>query len=67
MNLSLVPNWKSAWKWISVQAIALAAVWETLPPEAVAVIPDPWRGYVTLVLLIGAGLGRVVDQGTARE
>jgi hypothetical protein len=65
--MHLVPNWQQAWKWLSIRFIALAALWETLPPEAVAVIPDPWRGYVTLTLLILAGLGRVVDQGGTAE
>lgn len=64
--MRLVSNWKAAPKWLSVQFIGLAAIWESLPPEAVAVIPDPWRGYVTLVLLIGAGLGRMIDQGSGR-
>ena len=64
--MKLVPNWQSAWKWISVQAIALAAIWEGLPMEAKDAIPDPYRGYVTLVLLLSAGLGRMVDQGTAK-
>ena len=63
--MHLVPNWRKAPRWISMQMIALATLWESLPPEAVAVIPDPWRGYVTLALLIGAGLGRMIDQGTA--
>jgi hypothetical protein len=64
--MRLVPNWKSAWKWLSVQMIALATIWESLPPDAIAAIPDPWAGRVTLILLIGAGLGRMIDQGTAQ-
>ena len=65
--MKLVPNWRKAPKWLSMQMIALATIWETLPPEAVAVIPDPWRGYVTLILLIGAGMGRMIDQGGAAK
>jgi hypothetical protein len=64
--MKLVPNWRAAWKWLSIQMIALAAVWESLPPEAIAAIPDPWSGRVTLALLVGAGIGRIIDQGTAR-
>jgi len=64
--MKLVPNWRAAWKWLSIQMIALAAVWESLPPEAIAAIPDPWGGRVTLALLVGAGIGRIIDQGTAR-
>lgn len=61
--MRLVSDWKSAWKWISLQMIALATLWESLPPDAIAAIPDPWAGRVTLALLIGAGIGRMVDQG----
>jgi hypothetical protein len=64
--MKLVSNWQAAPKWLSMQLIALATIWESLPADAVAVIPDPWRGYVTLALLIGAGIGRMIDQGTAK-
>ena len=64
--MKLVSNWRAAPKWLSMQMIALAAIWESLPPETLAVIPDPWRGYITLGLLIGAGIGRLIDQGTAK-
>lgn len=62
--MRLVPNWQAAWKWLSVQFIALAAMWESLPAEAVAVVPDPYSGWITLALLVLAGIGRMVDQGT---
>ncbi len=65
--MKLVPNWKSAWKGLSLRFMALAFVWETLPEETQAIIPDPWGRYVTLVLLLAAGVGRVVDQGTAKQ
>jgi len=63
--MKLVDNWRAAPRWLSMQAIVLAAVWEGLPPEAKAVIPPDWQGYITLALLIGAAIGRVIDQGTA--
>ena len=64
--MKLVPNWTAAWKWFSVQAIALAAIWEGMPLDAKAVIPEPYGAWVTLALLVAAGLGRMVDQGTAK-
>jgi hypothetical protein len=64
--MRLVANWQTAWRWFSVQAIALAAIWEGMPLDAKAVIPDPYGAWVTLVLLVAAGLGRMVDQGTAK-
>lgn len=67
--MALVSNWRKAWRWLSMQLLALAAAaqlaWETLPPDALAVIPPDWRGYITLGLVLAAMLGRVVDQGPA--
>ena len=67
--MALVSNWRKAWRWLSMQLLALAAVaqvaWETLPPDALAVIPPDWRGYITLGLVVAAMMGRVVDQGPA--
>ena len=65
--MKLVPDWKDAWRWWSIQiATLIAAVnlaWETLPKEALDVIPVDLRGWITLVLsvlMIGA---RLVQQG----
>ena len=63
--MKLVSNWKSAWKWISVQFIALAALWESIPIEAKAVLEPSTQSWITLGLLVAAGLGRMIDQGTA--
>ena len=65
--MKLVENWRSAWRWLSLQFIALAVIWEGIPLEAKAVIPVEWQGWITLTLLVGAGLGRLVDQGTAAK
>jgi hypothetical protein len=69
MKIALVPNSRSAWKWISMQMLtitaALTVVWETLPPDALAIIPEGWRGYITLGLVLAAMVGRLIDQGTA--
>ena len=65
--MRLVPDWKDAWRWWSIQiATLIAAVnlaWETLPKEALDVIPVDLRGWITLVLsvlMIGA---RLIQQG----
>ena len=63
--MKLVPNASKAWKWISVQFIAFAALWETIPLEAKAVLEPSTQSWITLGLLVGAGLGRMIDQGTA--
>ena len=67
MKFSLVPNWREAWRWISMQMLALAAVWETIPEEAkMAVLSPANQGRVTFALIILAALGRIKDQGTAQ-
>ncbi len=64
--MKLVPNWKAAPKWLSVQMIALAALWESIPLEAKAVLSPETQSWVTLGLLVAAGVGRMIDQGTAQ-
>jgi hypothetical protein len=46
-----------------MQAIALAALWETIPLEAKAVLAPDTQSWITLGLLVAAGLGRMIDQG----
>ena len=68
--MKLVPNARKAWKWFSMQLLVLTAAvqvaWETLPPEALALIPPDVQGYITLGLVLLAMVGRLVDQGTAQ-
>ena len=67
--MKLVPNAASAPRWFSMRIMALIAAlqvaWETLPPDALALIPADWRGYITIGLVVLAMIGRVIDQGTA--
>ena len=64
--MKLVPNASKAWRWISMQMIALAALWETIPLEAKAVLEPSTQSWITLGLLVAAGVGRMIDQGTAK-
>jgi multisubunit Na+/H+ antiporter MnhB subunit len=65
-EMRLVPNARRAWRWFSVQAFVaigvLQAAWETLPPDALTVIPIDWRGYITLGLAIAGLVGRLIAQ-----
>lgn len=63
--MKLVSNWKAAPKWLSVQMIALATLWETIPLEAKAVMEPTTQSWITLGLLLAAGIGRMIDQGSA--
>lgn len=65
--MKLVEDAGQAWKWFSVHALVaiglVQAAWETLPAEAMAVIPVDWRGYITLGLAIAGIAGRLIPQG----
>jgi hypothetical protein len=67
--MKLVSNASAAPRWFSMQLLtivaALQVAWETLPPDALAIIPQDWRGYITLGLVLAAMVGRLIDQGTA--
>jgi hypothetical protein len=69
--MKLVPNAAAAPRWLSMQILtvvaALQVAWETLPPDALALIPPDWRGYITLGLVVLAMIGRLIDQGTAAQ
>ena len=68
--MQIVPNARRAWRWFSMQLLTLTAAlqvaWETLPPDALAVIPVDYRGFITLGLIVAAMAGRLIDQGTAQ-
>ena len=61
-----VDNIRNAWKWLSIQFLALAiaaqVAWEALPPDVVAIIPEEWRGKIVLVLTIIGLIGRLIKQ-----
>lgn len=62
----LIPNWRKAWRMISVQAMAVAGAiqgaWLFIPPDMQASIPPDLVRGVTVALL-GLGIaGRLVQQ-----
>ena len=70
--MTLVPDWRKAWRWFSVQAFAFLAVipvvWMNLPPDVKAMVPDSWNQWIFLVISLAAvlgGVGRVIDQNKA--
>lgn len=64
--MKLVPNVKEAYKWFSVQIMAVIAflpvAYYMLPEETLALIPDTWKPWVVTVVAIAGIIGRVVDQ-----
>jgi ABC-type uncharacterized transport system permease subunit len=67
--MTIIPDWRRAWRWFSVQALvvlaALPLVWSTLPADLRAYLPDGWEPYVLLAVAIGGLAGRFVDQTKA--
>ena len=60
--MKLVPNASKAWRWLSMQFIAFAALWESIPLEAKSVLDPSTQSWITLGLLVAAGLGRMIQQ-----
>ena len=64
--MRLVPDWRSAWRWFSVQSLAIIAlipvVWPALPPEAHEWVPQTWRPWIVFALAVGGIVGRLIDQ-----
>ena len=64
--MKLIPDWKEAWRWFSVQAlaaiIALPIVWGMLPADVKALLPDGWEPWAFVVLAAAGLIGRVIDQ-----
>lgn len=64
---TLIPNWRDAWKWISVHSMVLAAAvqgaWLQIPEDMKAALPPHCVQYTTIVLLVVGVIGRFVKQG----
>ena len=64
--MKLIADWHQAWRWLSVQFIAVAAALQLamlgFPDTMRAYIPESWMHVIAIVLLAAAVLGRLVDQ-----
>lgn len=62
----LVENAGSAWRWLSVQAMALAGAvqgaWLAIPEDMKTSIPAEYVQYATIALLVLGLVGRLVKQ-----
>ena len=66
----LIPEWRRAWRMLSVQVAGLAVVWGTLPADQQAAIlalvgvgPERIPALLGLAVIVG----RLIDQPKARE
>lgn len=63
MKRLIVPNWRSAWKWISIHlavvGTAFTGAWMAMPDTMRQVLPDHYAklgAMITFVSIIGARL-----------
>lgn len=67
MKWELVDEWRSAWRWISVNCMVLAAAlqgaWMNLPDDMKAALPQNAVHWSSLALLVLGVAGRVTQQG----
>jgi len=67
--MKLIPDWKKAWRWFSVQALiaiaALPVVWSMLPSDVKGFLPDGWEPWILVGLALAGLIGRVIDQNRA--
>ncbi|OJT96587.1 MAG: hypothetical protein BGN82_06230 [Alphaproteobacteria bacterium 65-7] len=65
--MTLVEEWRQAWRWFSVQAMALSvlvqAAWEALPADLKQYLPPGLGLALSLGLLACGIIGRLVRQG----
>jgi len=65
--MKLVPNARRAWRWFSVQALALAGLipvaWASVPLEWQQAVPKDWMAYGAAFVAVLGIVGRLVDQG----
>lgn len=63
---TLVPGWKKAYRWLSMNMMAMAAslqvTWMTLPEDMRMAVPSEVIGTATTVLLVMGMIGRLVNQ-----
>lgn len=63
---TLIPEWKRAWRWFSVQAFVLLGaagpVWAMIPEDWRQAVPSAWLGVAATVLAVVGIAGRVIDQ-----
>ena len=64
--MNLIPNWRQAWRMLSVQAqalaVALLAGWQMLDADMRAAIPAWVVVVLACVILTGGIIGRLIAQ-----
>jgi len=62
----LVDGWRQAWRWSSVQILAIIGIIELaraeFPDDFYAALPEPWATRVRVGLLVAVFIGRIIKQ-----
>lgn len=71
MKIHLVDEWRSAWRWISVNCMVLAGAlqgaWLYIPDDMKSSLPPYLVSTVTIALLVLGVAGRLTKQGTQEQ
>ena len=69
-KVRLIPNWRRAWRMLSIQAqtAALAVIggWQAMPDDMRAVIPAGVVFSIAMGLLVAGIVGRLIDQPSTK-
>ena len=64
--MKLIEGWKSAYRFISVQAMVLAGAiqgaWLYVPDDLRSTVPQSWLQGITIALMVMGVAGRLVKQ-----
>jgi len=64
--MTLVPNWRTAWRWLSIQFpvlnTAFLGTWAVLPDKFQDALPLPWVIGIAIFLIVAGVFGRLVKQ-----
>lgn len=65
--MQLIPNWKQAWRWASVNCMAgamiLQATWVSIPDDLRDDVPHNVVHIITMLLLVMGIIGRLTMKG----
>lgn len=69
--MRIIPEWRRAWRMISVQcmtvALAMQAAWAAVPADLRDTVPPSAATIITVVLLTAGIIGRLVQQPKVKE
>ncbi len=69
--MQLIPEWRTALRMFSVQAMlvagAIQGAYIALPADMQAFVPDSWMRVITFAVLGLGAVGRLIEQPKVRE